>query len=97
MANHKSAIKSHRKSEQKKHRNTSILTRMKTFIKKVEELVGLGKNAEAEKALHKAESEIMKGVSKGTLKKNTASRKVSNLTKKVKAAGCRKVATMKLK
>lgn len=85
MANHKSAVKAHKKSLVRRARNVSILSRIKTFIKKVEELIVSGKQDEATMAMRKAESEIMKGVSKGVLKKNSGSRKVSKLTKKVKS------------
>ena len=82
MANHKSAVKSHKKSLIKKERNSSILNQIKTFIKKLEELVKAG-SEEAPKVARKAESAIMKGVSKGVLKKNTAARKVSRISKNV--------------
>lgn len=85
MATHKSAIKAHRRSLVNKDRNTSIFSKLKTVVKKVEELIAAGKSADAIQALRGAESEIMKAASKGTLNKNTASRKVSRLTKKVKA------------
>jgi small subunit ribosomal protein S20 len=85
MANHKSAVKAHKRSLAKRDRNISVLSRIKTFIKKVEELITTGKPAEAVEAMRKAESEIMKGVSKGVVKKNSGSRKVSRLTKKVKS------------
>lgn len=84
MANHKSAVKAHRTSLKNKDRNQSILSRIKTFIKKLEDMLTSGDHAGAKAALQTAESEIMKGASKGALKKNTASRKVSRLTKKVK-------------
>jgi len=90
MATHKSAIKAHRRSETNAARNTSILSRIKTFVKKVEKFLTEGNQPEAEKALRKAESEIMKGVSKKVIKKNTGSRKVSRLTKKVKATAAKK-------
>ena len=85
MANHKSAVKAHEKSLKNKARNQSILTKVKTFIKKVEACITGGNATEAQSAMRKAESEIMTSVSKGVMKKNTASRKVSRLTKKVLA------------
>jgi|JI10StandDraft_1071094.scaffolds.fasta_scaffold941562_2 small subunit ribosomal protein S20 len=84
MATHKSAVKAHRISLKNKDRNQSILSRIKTFIKKLEEMLTSGDHTAAKTALQNAESEIMKGASKGALKKNTAARKVSRLTKKVK-------------
>lgn len=82
MANHKSAVKSHKKSVMKKEKNLSIMNRIKTFIKKVEQALTSG--SDAVPAARKAESEIMKGVTKGVLNKKAASRKVSKIAKKVK-------------
>lgn len=90
MANHKSAAKAHTQSVKKGLRNKSIITRVRNFIKKVEELVGLGKAEEAEKAMRAAESQIQQSVSKGVMKKNTAARNVSRLRKKVKAVSAKK-------
>lgn len=85
MANHKSAKKSHKTSTAKAARNKSIISRMKTFIKGLEMLVS-NKNAEEAKAkFPKVESEIMKAASKGVIKANAASRKVSKLSGKIKA------------
>lgn len=84
MAQHKSAIKAHKQSLKRKERNISLLTSIKTFIKKVEQCISSGNTEKALEAVKKAESHIMKGVTKGVLKKNTASRKVSKLVKKVK-------------
>jgi small subunit ribosomal protein S20 len=86
MANHKSAQKAHLKSLRSQERNQSILSRIKTFIKKFEEIAGAsGYSDETRQAFSKAESEIMKGVTKGVLHKNTAARKVSRFAKKLKA------------
>lgn len=84
MANHKSAVKSHKKSLINRERNLSMLSRMKTFIKKVEEQIKAKSFADAKAAFQTAESEIMKIVSAGVLKKKTASRKVSRLCRRVK-------------
>lgn len=85
MATHKSAKKAHLISLKNKARNSSVLSRMKTFVKKVEQSISNKDIKEAEAALRTAESEIMKSVTKGILKLNTASRKVSRLAKRVKA------------
>jgi small subunit ribosomal protein S20 len=89
MANHKSAEKSIRKIERRTAVNRNRLSRVRTFVKKAETLLGVSKdkfNAEEAKiALVQAESELMSGVSKGVLHKNTASRKVSRLVKRFKA------------
>ena len=85
MANHKSAVKSHEKSVVKRDKNIALLSRIKTFIKKVETAITAKDNNSAQEHLRVAESELMKGVKKKVLKHNTASRKVSRLTKKVKS------------
>lgn len=90
MANHKSAAKAHKQSLARKSRNTSIISKIKTFIKKVEEALTSGNKEEAKKAMVAAESAIMKGVTKKVIKKNTASRKVSRLSKKVKSSTSKK-------
>lgn len=85
MANHKSAAKAHKQSLQNKTRNQSIMSRIKTFIKKMEDAIVSGKSAEAKEAFRTVESQITRGVSKGVFKKNTAARKVSRFSKKVKS------------
>jgi small subunit ribosomal protein S20 len=63
--------------------NTSRKTRVRGYIRKVEEAILTGDMAAAQAALKVAEPEIMRGVSKGILHKNTGSRKVSRLSKRV--------------
>jgi small subunit ribosomal protein S20 len=85
MANHKSAIKQQRQIIIRTERNTQRKSRVKTFIKKLLAAIATGDNEIARKALSVAQSEIMKAVSKGVYKKNTASRTVKRLATKVKA------------
>lgn len=85
MANHKSAVKAHSLSLIRKQKNTSVLTRIKTFSKKVDADVSAKDEGAATTSLRAAEAQIRKAVSKGVLKLNTASRKISALTHKVKA------------
>ena len=85
MANHKSAIKSHRVSLRNKERNMQKSSRIKTFIGKVEKCVQEADRESAVQMLRLAEAEIRKGVSYGLFKLNNASRRISQLTKKVKA------------
>ena len=61
--------------------------RVRTFVRKVEEALASGDKAAAQAALKAAEPEIMRAASKGVVHKNTASRKVSRLTQRVKALG----------
>ncbi|WHQ46757.1 MAG: 30S ribosomal protein S20 [Candidatus Midichloria sp.] len=85
MANHKSALKAHKQSVARAARNSSIKSRVKTFSNKVSIAVNSGNFENAVQSLRVAESEIMKSVTKGVLKLNTAARKVSKLAKKVKS------------
>lgn len=84
MANHKSAEKTIRKIEKRSLINKSRLSRIKTLIKKVEQAVLGGDKAKAQEEFKSAQSEIAKGVTVGVLKLNTASRRISNLSSKVK-------------
>ena len=63
--------------------NTARKTRVRGFVRKVEEAIAKGDKKAALAALKAAEPEIMRGVSKGVLHKNTGARKVSRLTKRV--------------
>jgi small subunit ribosomal protein S20 len=67
--------------------NHSRQTRIRTFVRKVEEAIASGDKKAAQTALKAAEPEIMRGVSKGVAHKNTAARKVSRLSKRVAALG----------
>ncbi len=87
MANTKSAKKMVRKIARRTEVNKSRRSRLRTFVRKVEEAVASGDKAAAVKALKAAEPEIMRGVTKGVLHKNTASRKVSRLAARVKGVG----------
>jgi small subunit ribosomal protein S20 len=83
MANHKSALKRMRQSEKKTFLNRSRISRVKTFIKKFVSNLGF---EGAIPAFSAAQSEIHKSVSRGTLHKNTANRKISRLNKLLKSA-----------
>ncbi|MEO0342770.1 MAG: 30S ribosomal protein S20 [Pseudomonadota bacterium] len=67
--------------------NKSRRSRIRTFIRKVEEAIDGGNADDAKAALQSAQPEIMRGVTKGVIHKNTASRKVSRLSARVKALG----------
>lgn len=84
MAHSKSAKKRILINERNRVRNQAIKTRVKTEIKKVLAALGEGKE-KAEIALQHAYKELDKAVTKGVLKKNTASRKKSRLAAKVNA------------
>ncbi|MBT5575243.1 30S ribosomal protein S20 [Alphaproteobacteria bacterium] len=84
MANHKSSKKRIRRNQARAEINKSRVSRIRTFIKKVESAIGSGDAPAANQALKEAQPEIMRGVSKGVLHKNTASRKMSRLAASVK-------------
>ena len=84
MANHKSAKKRIRRNLARAEINKSRISRIRTFIKKVEMAIVSGDAPGANNALKEAQPEIMRGVSKGVLHKNTASRKMSRLAASVK-------------
>ena len=67
--------------------NRSRVSRIRTFTRKVEAAIGAGDYETARTAFAAAEPEIMRGVSKGVLHRNTASRKISRLSKRIKALG----------
>lgn len=85
MAHHKSAQKRIRQTERRTEVNRARVSRIRTFVKKVELAVQNGDKETAAAALKDAQPELMRGVSKGVLKLGTASRKLSRLTAKVKA------------
>ncbi|HWT98263.1 MAG TPA: 30S ribosomal protein S20 [Terriglobales bacterium] len=85
MAHHKSAEKRIRQTETRTAQNRARTSRIKTEVKKVEQALASGNKAAAEAALKSAQPELHRGVSKGLLHRNTVARKVSRLTKRVKA------------
>ncbi len=85
MANHASAKKRTRRNERRAVINTTRRSRIRTFIKKIETAISSGDAKEAKEALRLAQPEIQKGVSKGILHKNTAARKLSRLSARIKA------------
>ena len=84
MPNKASAKERLRQTIKKTTENKNRKTRIKTFVKKVEQAVTQGDQDAANGALKTAQSEIMRGVSKGVLHKNSASRKISRLNSKIK-------------
>ena len=84
MANTTSAKKMTRKIAKRTAINRSRRSRMRTFIRKVEEAIAAGNQTAAAEALRSAEPEIMRAAQKGIVHKNTASRKVSRLAHRIK-------------
>jgi small subunit ribosomal protein S20 len=85
MATHKSAEKRNRRAQRRTTINSARTSRIRTFVKKVETAIAGGDKSAAAAALKVAEPELMRGVNKGVVHKNTASRKVSRLAARVKA------------
>ena len=87
MANTPQSKKRARQTLRRTAVNKARRSRIRTFIRKVEEAIASGDKDAAAAALRAAQPEIMRGVTKGVLHKNTASRKVSRLAQRVKALG----------
>ena len=91
MANTAQSKKRARQSEARQDVNKARRSRIRTFLRKVEEALASGSQEAAAAALKAAQPEIMRGVSKGVLHKNTVARKISRLASRVKALGAAKV------
>jgi len=87
MPNIASAKKMVRKIERRTAINKNRRTRMRTYVRKVEEAIASGDETAAKEAFRVAEPQIMRAVSKGILHKNTGSRKVSRLAARVAKMG----------
>ena len=85
MANTASARKMTRKIAKRTEVNRSRRSRMRTYVRKVEEAIAAGNQEDARAALRAAEPELMRAAQKGIVHKNNASRKVSRLAARVKA------------
>ena len=84
MANTPSAKKAARKIERRTEVNRSRRSRVRTYLRKLEDALATGDAAAATAAFKVAEPELMRAVTKGVLHKNTASRKVSRLAARVR-------------
>lgn len=84
MANTSSAKKATRKIERRTAVNTSRISRVRTFVRKVDEAIAAGDQQAAAEALKAAQPELMRAASKGVLHKKTVARKVSRLAARVK-------------
>ena len=85
MANTPQAKKRIRRNERRAEINGNRIGRIRTFVKKVEAALEGGDKTAAAEALQAAQPELARGVARGVLHKNTASRKLSRLTKRVAA------------
>lgn len=83
MAQHKSALKRIRRDAKQTLLNHARISRIRTFIRKVEEAIASGNQSIAQTALRLAQPEIMRGITKGVLHRNTAARKMSRLNARI--------------
>jgi len=84
MANTAQSKKRARQNERRASVNRSRRSRIRTFLRKVEEAISNGDKSAASAALNAVQPELMRGVSKGIFHKNTAARKMSRLSARVK-------------
>ena len=85
MANTPQSKKRARQNERRFAINKMRRARIRTFLRKVEEAIASGQQDAAQAALREAQPELMRGVTKGVVHKNTAARKMSRLSSRVKA------------
>ncbi len=85
MANNASARKRIRQTERRTLRNQARKSRMRTFVKKVEQAIAGGDKAQAAAALQAAQPELQRAAGKGVIHKNTIARKISRMSKRIKA------------
>ncbi|HEV2300170.1 MAG TPA: 30S ribosomal protein S20 [Stellaceae bacterium] len=83
MASHKSAEKRIRQTEKRTATNRARLSRVRTFVKKVETAIATGDKAAAQAAFQLAQPELHRATTKGVMHKNTVSRKLSRLATRI--------------
>ncbi|TDL81538.1 30S ribosomal protein S20 [Palleronia sediminis] len=87
MANTPQSKKRARQNERRHLINKARRSRIRTHLRRVEEAIASGDAEAAQTALRAAQPELMRGVTKGVVHKNTAARKMSRLSNRVKALG----------
>ena len=85
MASHKSAEKRIRQTEKRTAVNRARKSRIRTFVKKVEQAIATGDKEAARAAFQAAQPEMQSGINKGVLHRNTVARKLSRLSAAIKA------------
>lgn len=85
MANHASAKKRIRQTKTRTVVNRTRLSKIRTFVRKVEEAIASGDQPAAQNAFKDVQPLIMRGAQKGIMHSNTASRKLSRLSRRIKA------------
>lgn len=87
MANTPQSAKRARQNERRSAVNKARRSRIRTYLRKVEEALAAGDKTAAADALRAAQPELARGVSKGVFHRNTAARKMSRLSSRVKSLG----------
>ena len=87
MANTPQAKKRILRNAKRTEINRNRVSRIRTFVKQVESALAAGNKDEAKAALARVQPELSRGVARGVLQKNTASRKLSRLTRRLVALG----------
>lgn len=87
MANTASARKRIRQTEKRTLRNRARKSRVRTFLRKVEQAIAGGNADAAREALRIAQPELQRAATKGVLHRNTVARKLSRLSSRIKALG----------
>lgn len=90
MATHKSAEKRARQTKRRTVENDSRRSRIRTAVKKVEVAIAGGDSTAAREALRNAQPQMQRGVGKGVIHKNTVMRKLSRLSRRIKAMAAAK-------
>lgn len=85
MANTPQSKKRARQNQRRQDINKARRSRIRTFLRKVEEAIASGDQDAANEALRQVQPELMRGVTKGVFHKNTAARKMSRLSARVKS------------
>lgn len=85
MATHKSALKSIRQTEKRATRNKARVSRIRTHIRSVEEAIQAGNKNEALERFRTMQSELIRGVRRNLYHINTAARKISRISTRIKA------------
>lgn len=85
MAHHASAKKRIRQIERRTEVNRMRMSRIRTFLRKVEDAIASGNSDEARQAFRAAQPELMRGAKRGLIHRNTVARRLSRMSARIKA------------
>jgi small subunit ribosomal protein S20 len=85
MANHKSALKSNKQAIKRTIMNKARMSRIRTHLRYVEEAITSGSKTDAQERFREMQSELMRGVRRHLFHANTASRKLSRISARIKS------------